>query len=149
MPHDLFSPSLTEETEVIKESYDISRLYLVAFFGGAISVTILAVINAQWLGLEKKWMRMMILAGLMVLSVKILLFYLISHSLIVMDNGILKIIYKTLCVAMAYGCAKCMEKRFNLFTHYGGKTKGILQPFLLSLLIAVPVEIGLLFLATF
>ena len=148
MQQDLFSPSLTEETEVIKKSYDISRLYLVAFFGGAISITILAVINAYWLGIEKKWIRMMVFAGFIVLSLKILLFYLINHNLLVMDDGILKIIYKSLCIAMAYGCAKCMEKRFNLFTHYGGKTKGILQPFLLSLLIAVPVEIGLLFLAT-
>ena len=148
MQQDLFSPSLTEETEVIKKSYDISRLYLVAFFGGAISITILAVINAYWLGIEKKWIRMMVFAGFIVLSLKILLFYLINHNLLVMDDGILKIIYKSLCIAMAYGCAKCMEKRFNLFTHYGGKTKGILQPFLLSLLIAVPVEIGLLFFAT-
>lgn len=74
MTEDIFQPSLSEGESYRTKSYNINRLFLVAFFGGIISTLVLGTRNMQWLKSDRKLMNVILALGIIALIAK-MIFY--------------------------------------------------------------------------
>lgn len=68
---DLLHPSLDNQGWERPETYDIGKLVYVAFFGGLIPTVILSAENARNLKVDKKYIQLMTIAGLLVFLIKV------------------------------------------------------------------------------
>ena len=87
MEENLFKPTIQEGQFEATKSYDINKLFYVAFFGGILATIIVSTRNAKWLKITKQTINLLIGIGIglllvkVFLSVAVLLFYLTEKVL--------------------------------------------------------------------
>ena len=70
MQEDLYTASITDEYLKKTKSYNLSSLFIAAFFGQIIAITVLGLQNAIWLKVEKKILYKLVTITLLYLSFK-------------------------------------------------------------------------------
>lgn len=144
MQGDLYSPSL-QETEVSKtKSYQIGSLFIVAFFGGIIGVTVLGIRNAKWLRLERKSILFLIAVSMVLFVCKLLVFFAIANQIIVVNDSYFNDIIRgfgVLCFVFYYFTLK---KPFKEHLSVGGGTEGLFSQGILWVFLSVMIEVILI-----
>jgi hypothetical protein len=72
MSQDIYQPSLEQGEDYQTRTYDINRLWYVAFLGGLVPTMILAARNAGWLRVDRKIINLVTGLGAAMLLVKLL-----------------------------------------------------------------------------
>lgn len=74
MNEEIFKPSLNSEDGFGTSSYDISKLFYVAFFGGIVPTMVLGTMNARWLRIDKRVINFLLALGAAALIAKIIVY---------------------------------------------------------------------------
>lgn len=144
MQGDLYSPSLQDHAVTKTKSYNISGLFLVAFFGGIIGVTVLGIRNAQWLRLEKKLIQLLVAISVILFICKTFVVYAISTGMLnIADSNVDNIVkaFGVLCFIFYYFMLK---KPFKEHLAVGGDTEVLYKQGILWVLISVVIEVILI-----
>ncbi|NMC56615.1 MAG: hypothetical protein GYA50_05285 [Eubacteriaceae bacterium] len=146
MSEELFKPTLSEERAT--KTYDISKLYYVAFFGGVIPTVILGAKNARWLGIDKKKIILMIALGAIVLISQIIALKIFIAHPSDMDTRsnikIISIIYQGASLLLSYIYYNLMQKNFKMHIMTGGETEPMLKEAIIWTIIST-VIVSLIF----
>lgn len=130
MSEELFKPTLSEEKTRTK-TYDLSKLYYVAFFGGVIPTIVLGTKNASWLGIDKKKIILMIVLGaILLISQVIVLKIFIAHPSDMDTRSNIKIIsliYQGASLLLSYIYYNLMKQNFKMHIMTGGTTEPMLK----------------------
>lgn len=147
MQGDLYSASLLENEASATKSYNIGGLFLIAFFGGIIGVTVLGIQNAKWLRLDKKYIQGLIAVSTILFIVKMAVIYAIAQQTIAislsnMDN--IAKLFGVLCYVFYY---LAMKKPFKEHLAVGGDTEVLYKKGILWVLISALIETMLIMLS--
>lgn len=140
----LYQPSLQQGWTETK-SYDISRLFLVAFFGGAVPLMIMGGLNAKWLNVPKKSTYPLIAIGILLIIAKFVLFAGLEQGTLTFDDSFLRYGYKIGCVLLFLLYSSLLKKPFQQHMMTVGTTLPMLKPALLWMLLGVIVEFVIMF----
>ncbi len=138
MSEDLFQPSLTDENYTEKKTYNISKLFYVALFGGIIPTVVLATRNATWLGVDKKKIMLLgILGAVILISQMILVGIFLKFKL----EYNVSLIYRVLYLLLYLGYYLLMKKPYEAHVMTGGKTQPLLKTAVIWIVIGVVAEL--------
>lgn len=140
---DLYQPSLEQEWEETK-SYDVAKLFYVAFFGGAIPLMVLASMNMKWLNISKKVIYPMFALGSLMIISKFMLFTPIIEGSIELSGSEIRIGYKVACVILFLIYSAILKKPFQQHLLTNRPTLPMLKPALIWIVIGIVVEIIIL-----
>lgn len=144
MEQEIFQPSLQENVNYRTQSFDIGKIFYVAFFGGVIPTVVLGTKNAKWLGIDKKWIYLMIGLGAAILTVKAIVTGMIVEGYLDFDRRMLRWIFKGASILLYLGYYGMMKQKFQQHTILGGTTKPILKEAVIWILIGIVIEIVVL-----
>jgi hypothetical protein len=88
-----YDPILNVKTSKTK-TYQIANLFYIALIGGAISLMIFGFWNAHMLHLKRKAMIILCISSVCIFSGKVMVYYLIGHHAIPMDNNLSITLYR-------------------------------------------------------
>ena len=140
MQEDLYTPSLAKGEARKTKSYDINQLFIVAFFGGIVAVSMLGIRNAKWLQLEEKYIRILTAISVSLLLVKLAIVYAIMHQIIEVEGSMSRFISRALgllCFVFFYLFLKGPFKEHILLQ---GETEPLLKQGILWVLLAALIE---------
>lgn len=86
MNEEVFKSSLNSEDSYGTSSYDISKLFYVAFWGGIVSTIVLGTMNARWLRIDKKVINFLLALGALALIAKIVVYGSLMNWDVAMDS---------------------------------------------------------------
>ncbi|MGN7477439.1 hypothetical protein ACTHOQ_06260 [Solibacillus silvestris] len=144
---DLYSSSLVENDAGATKSYNIGGLFLVAFFGGIIGVSVLGIQNAKWLRLDKKYIQGLIAVSTVLFILKVIVVYAIAQQAIAislsnMDN--IAKLFGVLCYIIYF---LAMKKPFKEHLAVGGGTEVLYKKGIVWVLISGVIESMLIMLS--
>ncbi|WP_070119685.1 hypothetical protein [Bacillus marinisedimentorum] len=142
-PERLYEASLDEGWQETR-TYDINRLFLVAFFGGVIPMVALGTRNAKWLGAQKNAVYALVAAGAVMLTAKIVLVAMVSAETGPIDKDMIKYGYKIGSVLLFLGYKFLLNKPFQQHLVTGSKVEPLLGSALKWIVIGVIVEAALI-----
>lgn len=140
MQRDLYSPSLEDHETTVTKSYNIGGLFVVAFFGGIIGVSVLGIRNAMWLRLGRKYIQFLVAISVVLFVCKTLLIFGILNGLVPLDESYSNNIargFGVLCFAFYYFTLK---KPFNEHLALGGGTEVLYKQGFLWVIISAFIE---------
>lgn len=136
---EMYRPTLQQGWEETK-SYDIHKLFLVSFFGGAIPLIIMGSLNAKWLRLSTKKIIAVAVLGLVVVTSKyLILIYMMQNSLTI-DSSSLKIGYRVSCVLLYGVYYFALRKAFNSHRYLNGEMVPMLGAAIRWSLVGIGIE---------
>ncbi|WP_059173831.1 hypothetical protein [Bacillus sp. FJAT-27445] len=140
---DLLRPSLTKGWKVTK-TFDINRLFLVAFFGGAIPMMILGTRNAKWLNVPKNTINLLLGAGMLIFIGELALFHFYFSDFSVNGDRTPRYIMRALNIILFFFYRFALKKPFqqHLFTN-NNEIQPLLKPAILWILIGGTIELAL------
>ncbi|MDF2606801.1 MAG: hypothetical protein K0S34_996 [Bacillales bacterium] len=131
---ELFQPSLEEGWNETK-TYDINRLFYVAFFGGTIPTIILGTRNAKWLNIPKNHINLLIFIGVLLTIVDFILIYLYASGFIPQDSKqFIKLGIQFLAIILFFLYRFALIKPFQQHMVTNGEVIPILKPAILWVL---------------
>ncbi len=148
MSQDLFQGVLKEEEEGELKSYNLSALYLVAFFGGIIPTVALSIKNLIWLKMNRKWIVFFVLSGAALLAVKT--FFVGYYVSVILNGGeqsqvrMLKYAFRAGALLLCLVYIKIMGSQFKRFQFFGGKFRPILKDAVIWSVIGMVAELILI-----
>ena len=136
----LYESSLDQGWHETK-TYDINKLFLVAFFGGVIPMLVLGIRNAIWLRVSLKWMYPLIAFGIALLLTKYLLYVPSIEGEAFVDNRMVSFGYKAGSIILFIFFKLLLNKAFNqhLVTH--GETEPLLKDAIIWIIIGGIIEV--------
>lgn len=143
MSNDLFEPSLTRENYREIKTYQISRLFYVAFFGGVIPAVVLGSRNAKWLRIDKKMIGLMMLLGVAILFSKAVFAGLAAVNYIQYEAQTIRWVYHIACVLLYLGYYFLMKEKFQRHIMTGGEVQPLLKDAIIWSAAGMLVEFGL------
>lgn len=142
MQEELFSPSLSDESNNVKtKTYDLPRLFLVAFFGGIIPITILGARNAKWLNVDKKKINLLIGLGTILFISELIFLALYISEYIIIDNSYINFIYRIVAIVLYLLFYNIMKTNFNAHIYFNGEITPLLKDALIWICIGIAVWI--------
>lgn len=140
MENDLYRPTLNAQNTHHTESYDVGKLFLVAFFGGTIAISALSVINARWLKISQTTVTLMIIAAVVVLGLKMGAYYGYMHEILDWSRQSVRYSGRALDLALFGGFYFTMNKAFRSHLVLNGETKPMLRDAIVWIIISVVIE---------
>ena len=144
MTDELFKPSLENEEPIKIETYDIGKLFYVAFFGGIIPTVVLGTINAKGLRISKNITNILATIGILILLAKVVIVGLVVSGSMTLDNRSLRWIFRIVAVALYLVYFRIMKPKFEQHMFLGGEVKPLLKHAIIWMVIGVMVELILL-----
>lgn len=144
MSENIYQPSLKSEDYNETASYDIAKLFYVAFFGGVIPTVVLGTKNARGLKLDKIITGLMIGIGVVILAAKIVLVSLMNVRYFAADSRYIRWIYRGVCVLLYLGYYWAMKQRFKQHLVTVGTTKPLLKDAIIWIIVGSVAEFILL-----
>lgn len=148
MEENILEPSLDDAQWEQTRSYNISKLFYVAFFGGIIPTIITSAKNAKWLKVDKKIINTVIGLGIVLLLLKVI-------AISAMLNGFLiSMEYKRylrwgsrLAAVLLYLLSfKVMKEKYRKHIILGGEDEPLLKDAIVYIVIGIIIEFVLLLL---
>ncbi|MFZ5988579.1 MAG: hypothetical protein ACOYWZ_15840 [Bacillota bacterium] len=127
MNEELFQPSLSDGNDKETETYDIGKLFYVAFFGGIVPTVVLSSVCARGLKLKSTVINLMITAGVLVLIVNVFIAGLFVAGYITIEKTYLRWIFRIVTVLLYLGFYKIMSPKYKQHIVFGGETKPLLR----------------------
>jgi len=140
----LLTPTLKIEGIIETKTYDISKLFYVAFFGGTIPTTILLARNAKWLRLSNKCIFLIYLVGTLILLSKVTVASLITGHIINFNQREIRLGVKVADVVLYLIVYFLMKERFTKHILTGGDTEPLLKTSIVWIAIGILIEFILL-----
>ena len=148
MQEDLYSASITDEYLKKTKSYNLSSLFIAAFFGQIIAITALGLQNAIWLKVEKKILYKLITISSTFFILKIYLTFAIANQIINLDESYIKIFGRVIGVVTFIIYYTLLKGAFKEHMSLNGETKSLILPGIIWCIIAAAIEffiIGFIF----
>lgn len=123
----LFQASLDKDKEIKMESYDLGKLFYVAFFGGLVPLIALGTKNAKWLGIDKKIINILIAVGSLMLLGKVIVSGMVVGKVLVISSRTVRWGYRIASVLLYIAYKTVMSKRYNIFLGFGEQTTPIFK----------------------
>jgi len=136
----LYQASLSEGKVSPTRSYQIGSLFYVAFFGGVIALTVLAVKNAKSLQLNNNVVRLMIILGALVLVGKIIFYYAFFQDMIHIEQRYIRYLARAAEIALFGGFYYLMKDAFQRHMLLHGETDKLLKEGIIWCLVSALVE---------
>lgn len=136
----LFQASLNKDEEIKMESYNLSYLLYVAFFGGLVPLMALGTKNAKRLGIDKKIINILIAVGSLMLLSKVIVSGMVVSKVLVINSRTIRWFYRIASVLLYIVYNRVMSKRYNIFLVYGGQPTPILKDTIKWLIISTLLE---------
>lgn len=140
MQEDLYSASITDEYIEKTKSYNLSSLFIAAFFGQIIAITALGLQNAVWLKVEKKILYKLITVSTSLFLFKIYLTYAITHQIINLDESYIKIIGRVIGIVTFIIYYNYLNGTFKEHMSLNGKTQSLVLPGITWCTIGIAIE---------
>ena len=140
MQEDLYSASITDEYVEKTKSYNLSSLFIAAFFGQIIAITALGLQNAIWLKVEKKILYKLITISSTLFIFKIYLTYAITHQIINIDEGYIKVIGRVIAIVTFVIYYNYLKSSFEVHMSLNGKTQSLVLPGIIWCIIGIAIE---------
>lgn len=140
MQGDLYSPSLQDREITTTKSFNIGGLFVVAFFGGIIGVTILGIRNALWLRLERKYIQMLVAFSVLLFIIKCWVIYAIANQIIMIDESYQNNIARGFGILVFAFYYFMMKKPFNEHIAVGGGTEVLYRQGIVWVIISAFIE---------
>lgn len=138
--NELFQPSLENGWKETK-TYEINRLFLVAFFGGTIPTIILGTRNARWLNVPKKYINLLIVLGVLFTIFDFGLFYFYTQGDFSPDSRpLIKFGLKLSAIILFFLYKLVLNKPFQQHMVIDGEITPILKPAILWIVIGGIIE---------
>ena len=145
MNNELFEPSLQNETHIPMESYNMGKLFYVAFFAGIVPLTVLSFNNAKKLKVDPKWVKIIMFLGVALLLAKAIFIGFYASGSINMEKRTVRWIFRIATVLLYLFFKYLMTPNYNKFIlNGGGECQPILKDALIWFCIGVGVEFSLL-----
>lgn len=144
MTEDLFQPSLKQDNDRELKTYDISKLFYVAFFGGVVPTIALGTQNAKWLRIDKKLITLMIILGHLLLFSKVIVASLLLGEYIEVSTRTIRWIYKVGSLLLYMGYYSLMKNKFKQLIITNGNLQPMLKDAIKWIVIGIIVEVILL-----
>ncbi|WP_166245281.1 hypothetical protein [Paenibacillus turpanensis] len=141
----LVQPSLTVNSQR-SETYSIDKLFYVAFFGGVVALTGLAVKNAKMLRMSQAVVIGMIAAAVIVFGVKLGFYYAVLEHLIEVENRVARYMARALEMVLCAGFYFSMKKSYQNHMLLVGGERPILKPALAWCGVSILIEGSLIML---
>lgn len=141
MNNELLTPSLDNDEIQKLKSYDISQLFIVAFFGGIIPTVILGYINMKWLKINKKVIVLSIILGVLLLASKVCLVTLYYTEVIDLTQRSVRLISKIGAVVLYGFYYLLMKSKFRLYQLFYNETEPLLKPAIKWIIFGIIVEV--------
>lgn len=153
MSQELFQSTLREENEGKLKSYNLEKLYLVAFFGGLIPTVALSIKNALWLRIDRRWTIFMGGTGVIYLLSKV---YFVSYYVpAIIQQGhdsqtrMTKYIFRAITLLISVLFIRIMNKQYRRQQMFGGEFQPILKDAIIWTLIGTIIEVIVILLGGF
>ncbi|BBK76129.1 MULTISPECIES: hypothetical protein [Clostridium] len=140
MSDELFQPSLKNQNYEGLKSYNITKLFYVAFIGGIIPTIALGSKNAKWLGIDKKYINFMMILGGIILFIKFTVCGLVVANYLDVSSRKIRYIYKIASVFIYIGYSFLMRDKFNLYNIMDHSYQPMLKDAIKWIIIAIIVE---------
>ncbi|HEY9062013.1 MAG TPA: hypothetical protein VIO64_16135 [Pseudobacteroides sp.] len=144
MDKSLFNPTLKTNGVSETKSYDISKLFYVAFFGGVIPITVLGSRNARWLGVKSQKINLFYIIGIFILVSKAIFAALILSKTIHISSRDMRLGIRIADVVFYLFMYFTMKPKFYQHILNGGIVTPLLKDALKWIAIGVAIEIMLL-----
>ena len=148
MEENLFKPSIQEGQFEATKSYDINKLFYVAFFGGILATIIVSTRNAKWLKITKQTINLLIGIGIGLLLVKVFLSVAVSNNLILFSTPenlrYLRWGFRILALLLYFGYFQVMKQKYQKHHMLGGQDEPLLKDAVIIIIIASIIEFVLL-----
>lgn len=136
---ELYQSSLDKGWKETK-SYDINKLFFVAFFGGVIPLIVLGMRNAKWLQVPVKHLYPILAVGVLLIVGKFLLVLPTVEGSLPFDERGLKYGYKIGCVLLFLFLKYILNKPFQQHMFTEGGTEPLLKTAIIWTLIGAAIE---------
>ena len=140
MQEDLYTASITDEYLKKTKSYNLSSLFIAAFFGQIIAITVLGLQNAIWLKVEKKILYKLVTISSTLFVFQVYLTYLITHQIINLDEGYLTTIGRVIAIVTFVIYYNYLKSNFEVHMSLNGKTQSLLFPGIILSIIGIAIE---------
>jgi hypothetical protein len=138
--NDLLKPSIEEDWSETK-TYDINRLFLVAFFGGPIPLMILGTRNARWLNVRKMHINLLIILGVILEIGECAVLYLFANGTLTTEDRAMRYLLKIASIILFLAYRAVLVKPFQQHLVTNGTIEKILKPAIIWILLGGVVEI--------
>lgn len=144
MDKDIFKPSLKEDGIRKTDTYDIRKLFYVAFFGGTIPITILGVRNSRWLGVKKGFVTAFYLIGALILVSKIFVVALYMGDALEISSRNIRLGVRVADVLLYAFMYMVMNPKYKMHLMTGGEEQPLFKNALKWIIIGIVAELALL-----
>jgi hypothetical protein len=144
MQEDLYSPSLQGREVSNTKSYNIGSLFIVAFFGGVVGVSVLGLRNAKWLRLERKFILLLLATSVGLFVINHFIFFAISNGMISMKDTYFDNITKGFGILTFMIYYFTLKKPYKEHLAVGGDTEVMFGQGVLWIVISVIIEVAFL-----
>lgn len=127
MNSNLYQPSLKDEEDGLK-SYNISRIFYAAFFGGIVPAMVLCKQNAEMLKLKKQIINIMLIIGIAVFIAKLAIVGLYYYQILMISGKAIRYIFKAAALIYYFAYSQIMRVKYNQFNITGGSYTPLLGP---------------------
>jgi hypothetical protein len=138
--HNLYESSLEQGWNETK-TYDINKLFLVAFFGGVIPILALGIKNAKWLKVSLKWIYPLIAFGVILLLAKYLLYVPSIEGEAFIDNRTVRFGYKAGSIILFLLFKLLLNKAFKQHLVTQGETEPLLKDAIVWIVMGGIIEV--------
>ncbi len=145
MSNEFIMPTLEKDEFEKLKSYDISQIFIVAFFGGIIPTVILGCINMKWLKIRKVIIVISAIIGALLLAAKMCLITLYFSGEIELAQRSIRLISKIGAVVLYCFYYFLMKSRFALYQTFYKGTEPLLKPAIKWIILGIIVEFVLMY----
>ena len=148
MDENLFKPTIQEGQFEATKSYDINKLFYVAFFGGILETIIVSTRNAKWLKISKQTINLLIGVGIGSWIVKVFLSVAVLNNLILFSTSenlrYLRWGFRILALLLYFLYFQVIKQKYQKHLMLGGQDEPLLKDAVIIIIIASIVEFVLL-----
>ncbi|MEG0449141.1 MAG: hypothetical protein RR595_04730 [Lysinibacillus sp.] len=130
-----YSPSLTGKNVGRTKSFEVSSLFIVAIIGGLIAVSVLGILNAKYLKLEKKNILLLTFICIVLIFFNVGT-YAIATQFIEYNLGIGRF-FATVCFFTFFAF---LNRPYKEHLAVGGETKSLYRPGLIWCIISIFID---------
>jgi hypothetical protein len=137
---ELFAPSLGKGWRETR-SYEVDRLFLVAFFGGTIPMMILGTRNAKWLNVSKRVINGLIATGVLFTILGFGLFYMaVEGEYSTETTQAIKFAIRALAVVLFFLYRMVLKKPYQQHLVTNGELTPLLKPAILWIIAGALIQ---------
>lgn len=141
MVNNIYSSTLTEKSSETK-SYDLNKLWYLAFFGGVIPITVLGIQNAKMLHVEKIYIRILMAISIIFFIAKFVIIGIIFYN--DLNHRAFKGIILGMGAIVYIFYYNILKRPYNEHLLAGGGTEPFLKKGILWSILAIIIELVLI-----